>query len=218
MIDEKIFDLMERGERLEAYQLLVENYHSALTRSAEYWIGRYKIPATPDETVEDVLVRFVMDELHRRARNFLPYLKSMVRADLHKLGRYYWRVAELPSDVKGYSALEEEVTSRDEAERLEREIVTSFVLSTNQLRSLVLRHQYDFTEDIIAQTLELKPSSVPVMISNAKKRLREYYGAADYTPHPLDENDELVFKIYKNHMTCVMVYAEHLGKQKAGSP
>lgn len=217
MTDKKIFDLLERGERLEAYELLVETYHSALIRKAEYWISRYKIPVTPDEVVEDVLVRFIMDELHRGARDFLTFLKSMVRSDLHQAGRYYWRLAEMPPDIKGYSALEDEIISRDEAERLEREIILSSIVSNNHLVALMMRYKHDVEPAYIAAVLKLKPESVPVILSTTKKRIRTYVTDPAYRPRTPKETDPWMYSLSSAYLSLSVLFAEILKTAKAGS-
>jgi DNA-directed RNA polymerase specialized sigma24 family protein len=214
MTDQKIFDLMEGGARLEAYELLVETYHTSLTRSAEYWIARYKLPVTPDETVEDVLVRFIMDELHRGVKKLLPFLKSMVRSDLHQLGRKQWRQVELPPDIKGYSALEEEVVQKDDVEYLMQLIMTPNFLSWKQSLVMFLHYRHNVPIEKIAYHLTLKPTSIPVMMSVARKKIRDAYahGVPDiYEYFPFDVDLRII------DTTIDFIFDLGLNK-KAGSP
>lgn len=228
MTDTELLEMLRRGRLLEALEGFMKLYHSALIRRAETLIARYEVPLTSDEVVSDVWSRFVMHDARRQITSVKGILMSMVRTEVYQ----YWRRSRLSGDalpdVADPVSIESEVISQDEAERLEREIVVSSDLNTNQLDSLILRHKYELPIQLIAQVLNLKPTSVPVIVSNAKKRIREQFGSADYTPKPLTkldnvvdiqtELDNLMYKIYENHLTCVRVYAHVLSKQKAGSP
>lgn len=218
MTDIELLEMLRRGDVLEALNGFMALYHSALIRRAETLIARYEVPLTPDEVVSDVWARFVMHDAKRQITSVKGLLISMVKSDIHQ----YWRRSRLSGealpDIADPVSIESEIVSRDEAERLEREIILSSIVSNNHLVALMMRYKHDIEPAYIAAVLKLKPQSVPVILSTTKKRIRTYVTDPAYRPRTPKETDLWMYSLSSAYLSLSVLFAEILKTAKAGSP